>query len=83
MNKLTQITTGLGLVTLMAFGNVALAAPESNDSTRTDANTIRTDSQRDNDGMDYGWLGLLGLAGLAGLRKRPEHHITHVDNNKR
>ncbi len=25
-----------------------------------------------NDGFDWGWLGLLGLLGLAGLRRRPD-----------
>ncbi len=25
------------------------------------------------EGMDYGWIGLLGLLGLAGLRRRKDH----------
>lgn len=32
----------------------------------------------DDDGMDWGWLGLLGLAGLLGLRRRDhDHDHTH------
>lgn len=27
----------------------------------------------DDDGMDWGWVGLLGLAGLLGLRRRDVH----------
>jgi MYXO-CTERM domain-containing protein len=30
----------------------------------------------DDDGPDFGWLGLLGLAGLSGLKRRdPEHNV--------
>jgi MYXO-CTERM domain-containing protein len=39
--------------------------------------TDSTTSEED-EGTDYGWIGLLGLAGLAGLagRKRDDHHVT-------
>lgn len=44
---------------------------------RTDTNraNMRTNGYRataaaDNDGIDWGWLGLLGLIGLAGMRNR-------------
>ncbi len=30
----------------------------------------------DNDGFDWGWLGLLGLIGLAGLKGRDRDHDT-------
>ncbi|MGO4372764.1 WGxxGxxG family protein [Paenibacillus sp. 2TAB19] len=38
-------------------------------------NTVRTNNYRTNavdndDGFDWGWLGLLGLIGLAGMRNR-------------
>jgi MYXO-CTERM domain-containing protein len=34
-----------------------------------------TATEEEDDGTDYGWVGLLGLAGLAGLlgRKRDDH----------
>ena len=37
---------------------------------------MTTDDQ--DDGMDWGWLGLLGLAGLLGLRRR-EPEERHID----
>ena len=36
--------------------------------TSADDTTMVTD--RDDDGRDWGWVGLLGLAGLLGLRRR-------------
>jgi hypothetical protein len=41
--------------------------------------TGATDTTRTNDdnGTDYGWIGLLGLAGLAGLMKKPDRVVTH------
>jgi MYXO-CTERM domain-containing protein len=32
----------------------------------------------EDDGPDYGWIGLLGLAGLAGLRKKDHHVVAHT-----
>lgn len=32
------------------------------------------DNDADDDGTDYGWIGLLGLAGLAGLLRRRDTH---------
>lgn len=34
------------------------------------ANNYRATAADDNDGIDWGWLGLLGLIGLAGMRGR-------------
>ena len=34
------------------------------------ANNYRTNATTDDDGFDWGWLGLLGLLGLAGARNR-------------
>ena len=38
----------------------------------------------EDDGTDYGWIGLLGLAGLAGLagRKRDDHRDRDRDNRR-
>lgn len=43
------------------------AAPTDTATTYPDAAVAPVE---DDDGMDFGWLGLLGLAGLLGLRKR-------------
>jgi MYXO-CTERM domain-containing protein len=40
--------------------------------------TAQTDTRRDDDNRDWGWIGLLGLAGLLGLRRRDREHV-HVD----
>ncbi|MBB3110006.1 MYXO-CTERM domain-containing protein [Paenibacillus phyllosphaerae] len=36
----------------------------------TGANYYRINAAQDDDGTDWGWLGLLGLLGLAGMRGR-------------
>lgn len=33
------------------------------------------------DGFDWGWLGLLGLIGLAGLARKPEERTQYRDPN--
>ena len=33
----------------------------------------------EDDGFDWGWLGLLGLIGLAGLKGRDRHKVTTSD----
>ncbi|PZU93361.1 MAG: hypothetical protein DCF32_23305 [Leptolyngbya sp.] len=39
-----------------------------------------TDDNYDDDGFDWGWLGLLGLIGLAGLKGRDrDTRTTYVD----
>lgn len=47
--------------------------PASAQTTTTDPvapGTTTTTTADDNDGFDWGWLGLLGLIGLAGLKGR-------------
>jgi MYXO-CTERM domain-containing protein len=45
---------------------------------------MQTETNQEDDGTDWGWLGLLGLAGLLGLRRRDrtEHH-DRVDTTTR
>ena len=61
------------LLSAAAFG-VGAAAPVALAQDTGDATT------EEDDGTDYGWIGLLGLAGLAGLlgRKRDDR----VDRNR-
>ena len=57
---------------LITTGSIALAQ----DTAATDAaDDVETVTVEEDDGMNWGWLGLLGLAGLAGLR-RPKHTET-------
>jgi MYXO-CTERM domain-containing protein len=53
----------LGLVLLMTPGVVSAQDAASQPTQSQNTN-------RDDRGFNYGWLGLLGLAGLAGLRRR-------------
>lgn len=49
-------------------------------TTTTDPTVTDTTPVENNDGFDWGWLGLLGLIGLAGLRK-PEEREVYRDPN--
>ncbi|MDX2213888.1 MAG: WGxxGxxG family protein [Oculatellaceae cyanobacterium bins.114] len=41
-----------------------------------DANTdVDTDTDAEDDGFDWGWLGLLGLIGLAGLNRKNDDRV--------
>ena len=52
---------------LMLLLATFVAVPVMAQDTGTNAGTYE---DRDDDGPDYGWIGLLGLAGLLGLRRR-------------
>ena len=40
-----------------------------------DATTDVADDVEEDDGFDWGWLGLLGLIGLAGLTRKNDDHV--------
>lgn len=42
----------------------------------TTGGALTTTTTRDDDGFDWGWLGLLGLAGLAPLFMRKDRPVT-------
>lgn len=54
-------------------GNMGPTGTDNNGDFGTTGN-YRTNNYRaqaaDNDGVDWGWLGLLGLLGLAGMRRK-------------
>jgi LPXTG-motif cell wall-anchored protein len=52
-------------------------------TTTTPGTTTSTTVYEEEDGFDWGWLGLLGLLGLAGLagRKRNEEPTRYRDPN--
>ncbi|WP_065387222.1 WGxxGxxG family protein [Bacillus sp. FJAT-26390] len=58
---------------IMMFSAIPVSAENydrSNNGTTMNANNYRTNATTDDDGFDWGWLGLLGLIGLAGARNR-------------
>lgn len=65
------------LVVLLAAGALGVGA------TAPVAFGQDTETTTEEDGTDYGWIGLLGLAGLAGLlgRKREHHDVRHTERD--
>lgn len=69
---------GASVLSLSLLGALPHSASAQTDTTapgttQTTPNTTTTRVVEENDGFDWGWLGLLGLLGLAGLaRKREE-----------
>lgn len=55
---------------LMMYTAIPASADRSHNGTTVNANNYRTTAATDDDGFDWGWLGLLGLFGLAGARNR-------------
>jgi hypothetical protein len=60
-----------GMLTL-TMAIMPMANPVSAQTTAPGTNTTTTDTYQD-DGFDWGWLGLLGLIGLAGLAGKNKH----------
>lgn len=71
MKKLLAL---LGCVALLGLGTAATATAQGYDR------VAQEETVDDDDGTDYGWIGLLGLAGLAGLlgRKRDDRDRDRV-----
>ena len=57
----------VGLAVMFGSLGVTAAAAQTAEPTAT---------EEEDEGFDWGWLGLLGLAGLAGLRKREPEMVT-------
>lgn len=60
----------LTLVFVVAMLGVGAAAPGASADVYRVAQDDTTEQADDDEGTDYGWIGLLGLAGLAGLAGR-------------
>lgn len=58
-----------GIVGCLMLSSAIPVSAENNNGTMN-ANNYRTNAAADDDGFDWGWLGLLGLLGLAGARNR-------------
>lgn len=57
----------LTLLLAVAILGVGFAVPTASADVYRVAQDDTTAASEDDDGTDYGWIGLLGLAGLAGL----------------
>jgi len=93
MHKTTRkllLTLSLALLPVPVLAQTDTTAPSTTDTTTPAAtdtttpaatdttSTTTTDTTTNDNGFDYGWLGLLGLAGLAGLTRR-QPPVVHVD----
>jgi hypothetical protein len=84
----SSILSRLLMISVLALGFfVVSASAQTGTESATGTGTVgSTASQttRNNNDHDYGWIGLLGLAGLAGLlRKREAHDRDRVDHTSR
>ncbi|MGG6296944.1 WGxxGxxG family protein [Leptolyngbya sp. AN02str] len=61
-------TSALALSLTVLSGGIAAQAQD----TVPGGTVTETEVETDDDGFDWGWLGLLGLLGLAGLRGRDD-----------
>jgi hypothetical protein len=68
------------LVLCLAVLGVVSAFAQSGNTNGTNANRTETRTVQQDNGFDWGWLGLLGLAGLAGLL--PKKRTVEVHENR-
>jgi MYXO-CTERM domain-containing protein len=73
---------GAALAASIAIGSAALPSVASAQGDAATANQTTRTRDADDNGTDWGWLGLLGLAGLLGLRRR-DNHVHHTDTTTR
>ncbi|MEX2535004.1 MAG: WGxxGxxG family protein [Trueperaceae bacterium] len=79
MDKLRKRLMTLALAVLLVFGAGSGAWAQDQLTPAPGAQV------EDDDGFDWGWLGLLGLIGLAGLagRKRDNDTVARTDTTRR
>ena len=67
----------------VSLAALPLSLPASAQTGNLDTDVNRTVAVREDDGFDWGWLGLLGLLGLAGLggRKKRNDTVAYRDPN--
>jgi MYXO-CTERM domain-containing protein len=74
----------VSLLTVPALAQTTQPAPDQPTTTEQTTTGQTTDTAvqatRDDDDMDWGWIGLLGLIGLAGLMRRREPVVTTRTN---
>lgn len=70
-HELRRILQSAGLAASLLAVSAMMPTTVSAQTPTTDPAVTQTvNDDRDDDGMDMGWIGLLGLAGLLGLRRR-------------
>jgi MYXO-CTERM domain-containing protein len=80
------VKAAVAVTVATTVAGAAAAAPTSlfaQQPVDTGRQTTMQTTDRDDDGMDLGWLGLLGLAGLLGLRRRDHDTHAHTDSTTR
>lgn len=82
--KLTNLSKTLcASAFAVSLAALPLSLPASAQTNPVDTDTNRTVTVQEDDGFDWGWLGLLGLLGLAGLggRKKNNDTVAYRDPN--
>ncbi|MGB6295598.1 MAG: WGxxGxxG family protein [Rivularia sp. (in: cyanobacteria)] len=62
----------------VSLAALPLSLPASAQTNPVETDTNRTIAVQEDDGFDWGWLGLLGLLGLAGLGGRNKRNDTEA-----
>ena len=66
---------------LLSAGAAIAQAPPTSDDANYPGTVAAPAVVEEDDGMDWGWLGVIGLAGLLGLKKRKDEPVrTHPTN---
>jgi hypothetical protein len=78
-NLLRFVKVG-ALVLCLTVLTAVFASAQSSNTNGAGANRTETRTVQQDDGFDWGWLGLLGLAGLAGLM--PKKRTVEVHENR-
>ncbi|MBV6621990.1 MAG: hypothetical protein KI793_03385 [Rivularia sp. (in: Bacteria)] len=75
--KLTKLSkTVCASAFAVSLAALPLSLPASAQTETLDTDVDRTVTVREDDGFDWGWLGLLGLLGLGGLAGRNKNRET-------
>lgn len=77
--KINALSKWIGASALAASLAVLPALHTPAQATVEDPVTPYETVTTEEDGFDWGWLGLLGLLGLAGLKGRDRHKVTTTD----
>lgn len=71
-----KLIRGAALAAALAFA--AISVPQALGAQEVGEPGFPQEADIDDDGSEWGWLGLLGLAGLLGLRRR-DREVHRVD----
>lgn len=64
----------LAMVSMLGVGYATVAAqPQGGAQPQRDVQNVGLDDDRDEGGMDLGWLGLIGLTGLFGMKRSADN----------